>query len=75
MKSQTGGLIDDYFRNLLSETWLMLLDEIEKHFVLPQIPDTEKQNQVKNMLSYIHRNYGENITLAEISREATKSRF
>lgn len=60
-------------RNLLSETWLLLLDEIEIHFVLPQIPDTEKQNQVKNMLSYIHRNYGEKITLAEISREASVS--
>lgn len=60
-------------RNLLSETWLMLLDEIEKHFVLPQIPDTEKQNQVKSMLSYIHRNYSEKITLAEISREASVS--
>lgn len=60
-------------RNLLSETWLMLLDEIEKHFVLPDIPDTEKQNHVKNMLSYIHRNYSEKITLAEISREASVS--
>lgn len=60
-------------RNLLSETWLMLLDEIEKHFVLPQIPDTEKQNQAKSMLSYIHRNYSEKITLAEISREASVS--
>lgn len=60
-------------RNLLSETWLLLLDEIEKHFVLPQIPDTEKQNQVKNMLSYIHRNYGEKITLAEISKQAAVS--
>lgn len=60
-------------RNLLSETWLMLLDELEKHFVLPQISDTEKQNQVKSMLSYIHRNYGEKITLAEISQEASVS--
>lgn len=60
-------------RNLLSETWLMLLDEIEKHFVLPQISDTEKQYQVKSMLSYIHRNYSEKITLAEISREASVS--
>ena len=60
-------------RNLLSETWLMLLDEIDKHFVLPDIPDTEKQNQAKSMLSYIHRNYSEKITLAEISREASVS--
>ena len=60
-------------RNLLSETWLMLLDEIKKHFLLPQIPDAEKQNQIKSMLSYIHRNYSEKITLAEISKEASIS--
>lgn len=60
-------------RNLLSETWLMLLGEIEKHFVPPQVPDSEKQNQVKSMLSYIHRNYSEKITLAEIAREASVS--
>ena len=60
-------------RNLLSETWLLLLDEIEKHFVLPQISDTEKQNEIKSMLSFIHRNYSEKITLAEISREAPVS--
>lgn len=57
-------------RNLLSDTWLMLLDEIEKHFVLPQTLPLEKQNQIKNMLAYIHRNYGEKITLKEISEEA-----
>lgn len=60
-------------RNLLSETWLLLFDEIEKHFVLPQISDTEKQNEVKSMLSFIHRNYSEKITLADISREASVS--
>lgn len=71
LKVKNGRLNEEVaIRNLLSETWLMLLDEIAKHFVLPQIPDAEKQNQIKSMLSYIHRNYSEKLTLAEISREA-----
>ena len=60
-------------RNLLSETWLLLLDELQKNFVAPQISDSEKQNQIKTMLSYIHRNYSEKITLAKIAMEASIS--
>lgn len=60
-------------RNLLSETWLLLLAELEKHFVPPLTADTEKENQMKNMLSYIHRNYAEKITLAEIANAASIS--
>ncbi len=60
-------------RNLLSETWLLLLHELNKNFVTPQVSDTEKQNQIKAMLSYIHRNYSEKITLAEIAAEASVS--
>ena len=60
-------------RNLLSETWILLLHELEKNFVTPQVPDTEKQNQIKTMLSYIHRNYSEKITLADIAAEASIS--
>ena len=60
-------------RNLLSETWLLLLDELKKNFVAPQVSDSEKQNQIKTMLSYIHRNYSEKITLAKIAMEASIS--
>lgn len=60
-------------RNTLSATWLMLLEEIEKHFEAPQITDTEKQNRIKNMISYIHRNYGDKLTLEEIAASANIS--
>lgn len=60
-------------RNLLSETWLLLLNELEKNYVTPQILDTEKQNQIQTMLSYIHKNYSEKITLMEIATSASIS--
>lgn len=60
-------------RNLLSETWLLLLSELKKNYVTPQILDTEKQNQIQTMLSYIHKNYSEKITLTEIATSASIS--
>lgn len=60
-------------RNALSTTWLLLLEEIDKHFEKPQFPDTEKQNRIKSMLAYIHRNYGDKITLEEIAAAANIS--
>lgn len=60
-------------RNTLSATWLLLLEEIEKHFEAPQITDTEKQNRIKSMLSYIHRKFEDKITLEEIAAAANIS--
>ena len=60
-------------RNTLSDAWLLLLDEIEKHFEAPQVIETEKQIRIKSMLSYIHRNFGEKITLEEIAAAANIS--
>lgn len=60
-------------RNTLSSTWLLFLEEIKKHFEVPQITDTEKQNRIKNMLSYIHRNFEDKITLDEIAAAANIS--
>lgn len=62
-----------FIRNALSEAWLLLLDEIKKHFEAPQVIETEKQTRIKNMLSYIHRNFGEKITLEEIAAAANVS--
>ena len=62
-----------FIRNILSETWLLLLEEIEKHFEMPQFIETEKQNRMKSMLSYIHRNFGDKITLEEIASAANIS--
>lgn len=60
-------------RNALSEAWLLLLAEMEKHFEAPQIIEAEKQDRIKSMLSYIHRNFGEKITLEEIAAAANIS--
>ncbi len=60
-------------RNTLSATWLLLLEEIEKHFETASAIEAEKQNRIKNMLSYIHRNYGNKITLKEIAASANIS--
>lgn len=60
-------------RNALSTAWLLLLAEMEKHFEGPQVIETEKQARIKNMLSYIHRNFGNKITLEEIAAAANIS--
>lgn len=60
-------------RNTLSETWLLLLEEIEKHFESPRITETEKQNRIKSMMSYIHRNFDNKLTLKEIAAAANIS--
>lgn len=54
-------------RNLLSETWLLLIQELERNYVASESFDTEKQNQLRTMLSFIHSNYSEKISLAEIA--------
>lgn len=60
-------------RNTLSATWLMLLEEIDKHFKVPQVTDAEKQNRIKSMISYIHRNFESRVTLEEIAAAANIS--
>lgn len=60
-------------RNTLSTAWLLLLDEIKNHFGEPQIIETEKQIRIKNMLSYIHRNFRDKITLQGIAAAANIS--
>lgn len=60
-------------RNALSAAWLLLLDEMKKHFEAPQVMETEKQARIRSMLSYIHRNFGEKITLEQIAASANIS--
>lgn len=60
-------------RSAMSAAWLLLLEEIEKHFEAPQVIETEKQNRIKSMLSYIHRNFGDRIALEEIAAAANIS--
>lgn len=60
-------------RNLLSETWILLLAELKKNFISTQDFNIEKQDQIKSMLFFIHKNYNEKITLAEIAKNASIS--
>jgi AraC-like DNA-binding protein len=60
-------------RNLLSEIWLLLLQEI-KHadssiFHAPQ----KNQDRILTMISYIHENFSEKLTLEEIAASASVS--
>ena len=58
-------------RNLFSEIWLLLLQEIKeqpKHTV-----NFQHQERLQNMLSYIHSNYNEKISLEEIASAASVS--
>lgn len=58
-------------RNLFSELWLLLLEEIKEqptHTV-----NFQNQERVQNMLTFIHAHYGEKLTLNDIATAASVS--
>ena len=58
-------------RNLFSEIWLLLLEEIKEqpaHTV-----NFQNQERVQNMLTFIHANYSEKLTLNNIASAASVS--
>ena len=58
-------------RNLFSELWLLLLEEIKeqpKHTV-----NFQNQERVQNMLTFIHAHYSEKLTLTDIASAASVS--
>lgn len=57
-------------RNVLSETWLLLLDELRNHPGAFPKPEGEQRDRLRNMLSFIHRHYAEKLTLADIAGAA-----
>ena len=58
-------------RNLLSEIWLLLLEEMENS--KPETNANKNQDRILTMLAYIHSNYAEKITLEEIAGAASVS--
>lgn len=60
-------------RNALSAAWLLLLEELEAHFKAPRTMETERQDRFRSMLSYIHRHFGEKVSLEEIAAAANIS--
>ena len=59
-------------RNLLSETWLLLQEELRINFH-GTICLSENENRLRNMLLFIHTHYSEKLTLEEIASNASLS--
>lgn len=58
-------------RNIFSEIWLLLLEEIRNR---PQSPvNLKNQDRIQTMLSFIHQNYMEKIRLEDIAASAAVS--
>lgn len=60
-------------RNLLSESWMLLLEDIKKTQPALTIINIESQNRLRSMLAFIHSHYHEKITLADIAVSANIS--
>lgn len=54
-------------RNLLSESWMLLLKDIEEAPPAEAAADTESQDRLRSMIAYIHSHYPEKMTLAQIA--------
>lgn len=60
-------------RNLLSESWMLLLDDIKKTQPVLTIINIESQNRLRSMLACIHSHYQEKLTLTDIAASANIS--
>lgn len=57
-------------RNILSETWLLLMNDIRSHYQEKKNVSLEYQDRLRSMISYIHRHYAEKVFLAQIADAA-----
>ena len=57
-------------RNILSETWNLLIKELQENPDHQSIAGTEQTDRLRSMIAYINRHYSEKITLAEIAKAA-----
>ena len=67
-------------RNILSETWLLLLEDIRTNYKNGDTQKLVRQNRIRSMISFIHRHYAEKLTVMQIAdavgvseREVTRS--
>lgn len=60
-------------RNLFSEIWLLLIEEINSRKTQKLPVKSTEQNRIQTMLSYIHQNYMHPVSLEEIARSAAVS--
>ena len=57
-------------RNTLSETWRLLIQELQENPDSQNIAETEQTNRLRSMIAYINQHYPEKTTLAEIAKTA-----
>lgn len=60
-------------RNLLSEIWLLLLQELQNLDLPEQDVHSRTQERLQTMLAYIHQNYAQKLTLEQIAAAAAVS--
>lgn len=61
-------------RSILSEIWLLLLEEIKNMDEQDAMANTQNQERLMTMLSFIHENYSKKLNLAEIAQSASVSK-
>jgi len=61
-------------RNLLAEIWLLLIQEMKRLESGTGLPRHVSQERIQTMLSYVHRNFGEKLTLDQIAESASISK-
>lgn len=57
-------------RNTLSETWCLLIKELQENPDIQKTTGMEQTNRLRSMIAYINQHYPERITLAEIAKTA-----
>lgn len=67
---QSHENIEFQTRNILSETWLLLLEDIRANYKMNETLKFEQPDRIRNMLSFIHNHYKDKITIAQIADAA-----
>ena len=57
-------------RGILSETWLLLLNEFREHQSEHLQSEVEQKDRLRSMIAYIHGHYADKITLSKIAKAA-----
>lgn len=70
MKLQSQDNVEFQTRNMLSETWLLLLEELRTNREAHPSVKFEQQDRIRSMLSFIHNHYKDKITVAQIADAA-----
>lgn len=61
-------------RSIFSDIWLLLLEEISRQPEVPTALNLRNQDRMQTMMSHIHQNYRNKVTLEEIAFSASVSK-